>query len=789
MAFLNATLLLGALAAAIPLALHLLGRRQPRPVVFPAVRFLQQRLETNRRRIQVRKWLLLILRMAVVVLIALALAQPAIPYGETGTWLSIGVLFALGAAVAGIAVWAFATGRPRGWTVGLAAVGAALSLASLGWAGAVFSRSGRTEVDRSGPAAVAIVLDNSLRMTYREGGQSRLEAAKEIGDWLLSRYPIESRFAVLDVTPRPASFAIDAPAARRALAEARAVAATEPIQRRVTDAIRLVRTSDLERKAVYVLTDLSAAAWRDAAEPPLAELLAEEPPVLLQPIDVGGESRVNLAVNEIRAPQMPVSSGVPIRLAATIAASPGTTQGEPLESAVELRLFENDPAAPVLRNGTVVYPDVDVVDRKPILVPRGGAAEAVLDLPALEPGIWFAEVRVTSPDPISADDVRAIAVQVAEPPRVHVAGDHPTERSAMVQVLAPMELQAQGQTDFAVTASSISELDNTELFELDALVVLDPERITRRTRDWIAGGGKALIFVGPNWPAANAAGEVSAAESPADLLVASAKRQWRVPDVGTFLEVRNDRYPPLADFVQDYEVPWPQYPVRRYWQVEPVDAATAPVIYAGTDHAAIVDGVSGAGRVALVTTPLPALDGPAADWNELLSGADAWPGFLLVRGLVGGLARPYVGTINVAVGSAVSLPRRRDQPDRYQLFTPSGPPVAVQANMESIAPGPAQEAGIYYLRGAGLQRGYAAALTPLMTDTARIDAATLSGVLGDAAAKPARELAEIELTEEGGGGGQPFYSQAMVLLCLLWMLELTLSGKFYSEPGRQAAHA
>ena len=99
MTFLNATLLLGALAAAIPIALHLLGRKEPRRIPFPATRFLKQRLQSQRRTLQVKRWTLLAMRAALLLLIALALSQPQIHRDVLGRWLGIGVMGLLGLAI------------------------------------------------------------------------------------------------------------------------------------------------------------------------------------------------------------------------------------------------------------------------------------------------------------------------------------------------------------------------------------------------------------------------------------------------------------------------------------------------------------------------------------------------------------------------------------------------------------------------------------------------------------------------------------------------------------------
>ena len=63
MAFVNLSLLVGGAFVAIPVVLHLIMRQKPRPLVFPALRFIQQRRIANQRRLQLRHWMLLGLAM------------------------------------------------------------------------------------------------------------------------------------------------------------------------------------------------------------------------------------------------------------------------------------------------------------------------------------------------------------------------------------------------------------------------------------------------------------------------------------------------------------------------------------------------------------------------------------------------------------------------------------------------------------------------------------------------------------------------------------------------------
>jgi hypothetical protein len=76
MTFLNPLLLWGSLGAAFPLLLHLWGRRKPRRVPFPTLRFLLAGQEQQSRLARLRNLLLLLLRMLLMVLLSLALAQP-----------------------------------------------------------------------------------------------------------------------------------------------------------------------------------------------------------------------------------------------------------------------------------------------------------------------------------------------------------------------------------------------------------------------------------------------------------------------------------------------------------------------------------------------------------------------------------------------------------------------------------------------------------------------------------------------------------------------------------------
>lgn len=84
MGLLNPLLLLLAAAAAVPLLLHLFQRHQGPRVVFPALRYLRRAEKESARRIRLRQILLMLLRVAAVLLLALAAARPFVRMGGAG---------------------------------------------------------------------------------------------------------------------------------------------------------------------------------------------------------------------------------------------------------------------------------------------------------------------------------------------------------------------------------------------------------------------------------------------------------------------------------------------------------------------------------------------------------------------------------------------------------------------------------------------------------------------------------------------------------------------------------
>ncbi|HEX4128403.1 MAG TPA: BatA domain-containing protein [Pirellulales bacterium] len=251
--FLNPLFLAGTALVVVPIVLHLLMRPRPKHLLFPALRFIRQRHDVNRRQMRLRNWLLLLLRAAVICLLALALARPSIQGNAGG-------------------------------------IGA-----------------------REGPVAAAFVFDTLPRMSYRHENQTRLEAAQAFGASLLGELPEESRVAVLDAATTLPTFQVDLGGANHRIERLEPRAVGRALSKVAIDAAGLLKTSDLP-KEIYLFSDLSRAAWDpgDAAE--LTAALESLGLTGVYLIDVGVEHPQNYALGEVRLPGQSLAKNTALNL-------------------------------------------------------------------------------------------------------------------------------------------------------------------------------------------------------------------------------------------------------------------------------------------------------------------------------------------------------------------------------------------------------------------------------------------------------------------------------------------
>ncbi|MGO8690671.1 MAG: BatA domain-containing protein [Thermoguttaceae bacterium] len=240
MIFVNFSLIFGSLLVGVPIVLHLIMRRKPKLLEFPALRLIQTRHDANQRRLRLRHLLLLLLRMAIIALLAFALARPSM--------------------------------RSGGSILG----------------------------SQEAPVAAALIFDAAPRMAYRHENKTRLEVARQWGLSLLPEFPPESQLAVFDTRLGGGGFAADRGVAKQRISRLETVTNSQPLVRVVQDAVELLaEKSELPRKEIYVFTDLAAAAWPAETAAALQDRLAKAPGASVCLIDVGIKDPVDFSLGEV----------------------------------------------------------------------------------------------------------------------------------------------------------------------------------------------------------------------------------------------------------------------------------------------------------------------------------------------------------------------------------------------------------------------------------------------------------------------------------------------------------
>ncbi len=178
--FINPAMAIGALAIAIPLAIHLLTRRTPVLIVFPTLRFLYKAQANQSRLFRIRHYLLLCIRTLIILLVLFAFLRPVLSKGTLA-----------------------ATKAPEGGAAAIIIVDASLSM---GYSGAGVSHFGRalsaTEsvLNALGTTDIANVIfaGNVPEGIYDAPRETRAQLRAELGNrhYQAARSDIDSAIAL-----------------------------------------------------------------------------------------------------------------------------------------------------------------------------------------------------------------------------------------------------------------------------------------------------------------------------------------------------------------------------------------------------------------------------------------------------------------------------------------------------------------------------------------------------------------------------------------------------------------
>lgn len=324
--FSDPLMLIGLLAAGIPILLHLLNRIRSPIVPFPTLRFLKVTAQKTSRRRQLQQWLLLLLRMAVFAMIAMAIARPLIRGGSSIMAYSFILLFLVGLVFLVLAgVWgtaaidqskstpaltsaedllpAHARQSPpaakrnptRYWGLSAAALLVALLLAGYSAFGLGSDQyfSGETGTFSGRSTAAVIIFDNSHSMLARQDSASRLQRAKEQIRQLLVETVRPAEAAILPtnpgLSPEPTGLTADLTALLGSMDKLEPLGRAKPMKERIRTALSILGTTQQTHRMLIIVSDYARPAFGDADV--LAAIKetpeAKETQVVLMPMATG----------------------------------------------------------------------------------------------------------------------------------------------------------------------------------------------------------------------------------------------------------------------------------------------------------------------------------------------------------------------------------------------------------------------------------------------------------------------------------------------------------------------
>ncbi|MEX2216973.1 MAG: BatA domain-containing protein [Phycisphaeraceae bacterium] len=192
MNFLTGAFLFGMVAAAGPTLIHLLNRRRHRTVHWAAMDFLRDAIRRNKRIMELRDIVLLLLRTLAITLFVLAMAQPFVQ--SNGLWWTVVAGFVIAMVGVGAMIFGSIAQRKSGIVTGTALLAVGIGLFVL----SILQHDQAVTASYSGePVHAVIVIDNSLSMGYVELDKSLLEVSKEKVRQYLQALPRGSDISII----------------------------------------------------------------------------------------------------------------------------------------------------------------------------------------------------------------------------------------------------------------------------------------------------------------------------------------------------------------------------------------------------------------------------------------------------------------------------------------------------------------------------------------------------------------------------------------------------------------
>ena len=605
MTFLTPWLLYGLGALAVPIVIHLWQRKKIIKVPFSTLRFLKAVAARTSRSAKLENLFLLLLRCLIVALVVWAAARPVLSTQSTKLF---------------------------GGNV---------------------------------PRTIAMVVDNSLSMTYRAGDETRLERAKRQAQAVIDDLKPGDEVAVIAVSDRAtliiAEPTVDHATARQAIEGIQPTEARTDLGAGLREARKAVDKALRGVKQIMLFTDSQESGWQFDRAAIFDDQWKRSNPKLLvvRPDDLAA---VNSAVTQVRFDTPFAATGSAVRGAALV----DNPSDAPRQDILEIRIAG------------------EKAGQRPVEVPARSSREVAFDftVPPLTDR-WLQGTVQLGGDNLPGDDRRYFLLSVYQPPRVLIVeqANGPEKARPAFYLRKALTVGAQGAPIKTVTPN---ELDDLAVDSYSAVFLAGVPQVSDRSSvrldRYLQSGGTVVLF-------------------PSDQtdLPSLARIDWLPAKPGAIKELPTGRVVahaiepqhPLFANSWDANTPFPALPQRKVldWKL----GTNARVLLTlGEGVPFIILGQSGTGRVIIVNAS------PDRAWGDFPLTSAFLP-------LVQQIARLSVARTgrdsNPLIGDSVAVPPSVPRDQALTLKIPGG-------NIQSVQPGAplmerVEKSGFYEVSSAG----------------------------------------------------------------------------------------
>ena len=526
-------LLVGLLAATIPILLHLLNRIRSPIVPFSTLRFLRITAQKTSRRRQLQQWLLLLLRMAVFAMLGMAVAGPVIGGGNLALAYGMILLLLVGVgllAMTGVLITtamdqtkakggpasseemvaqtrahtaedkAKAISKPQpGKYWGLSA--ATLLLAVLLGGYAAFGLGSNTYFTHGGgefsgrSTACVIILDNSHSMLARQDSMSRIQRAKEQVRQLLVDVLKPAEMAVLLTNPVAGaptpSLTAESTSVLGSLEKLAVAGRALPMKDRIQSAVAMLSESPQPNRMLILISDYAGPVFGDVE---MFSALAGVKNLQVVLMPQGSGSLADMGITRFT-----VAGGQPV-IGTEIVFEADLVNNSDANEMAEAEFLVDDQPVPT------------IAPRTPVGTGRQGRATIKIPYRLAAAGLHKYTLKLKDDSGALAwDNTRDLVLNVSQQVKVLVVGpeEKPRFKSAAyyaTAALAPYEgLRAPGgeqaMWSIAPTYANLARVDAASFRAFAAVFICDvpqiPGPIADGLKRYAEAGGRVILQMGP----------------------------------------------------------------------------------------------------------------------------------------------------------------------------------------------------------------------------------------------------------------------------------------------------